>query len=92
MNFTKIIDTVKKAVLGDASNAFDQAAQQARQPEISRRQHFLDRSREVDEFLNEYKTARELKGLVDVEKCHNGKADNLESCLLYTSPSPRDRG
>ena len=23
---------------------------------------------------------------------HNGKADAITTCLLYTSPSPRDRG
>ena len=53
---------------------------------------------EAEVYVNRFQTtvrltcfAEDLELLQGVEPLQNGKYDNDEICLLYTSPSPRDR-
>ena len=55
--------------------------------------------RSLDREVEEYKTsypplgydARVRRVSVNEDGCHYAHVERLESCLLYTSPSPRDR-
>ena len=47
----------------------------------------------VKEFLNEASKSGPIKySFVKPVDCSSGKLKNTYACLLYTSPSPRDRG
>ena len=55
-------------------------------------QRWLDRLRVVTEsFVEESKALTESDKRFDLEPNHTAKEPRIRSCLLYTSPSPRDR-
>ena len=50
------------------------------------------RSNDFKSIKNEVKSVRERVGLTEISNFAKYKITGIDACLLYTSPSPRDRG